>query len=349
MTCNNQVMDALLAVLVVLVVAIAVWYGVASRRRRLEAEAQVAIRDRELAQLIEATDEGFLSFDATGAITSWSAHSEQLFGWNAADVLGERITDTIIPVLDRPAYENGLAHYRAGSDSAIVGTRAATAVLHRDGHEFRAEMIIWAHGEDGFNAFVRELPGSDTTSGEGPAGDAGTMIPLTDPLTSLGNRNLLEKDLTVYEGQVARYGLRSCVALIDIDDFKKFNDRYGRAAGDQAIVAVAERLANRSRSGDSVYRVGGDEFICLLPEQSLETGAIAVDRMRRNIEELAIPHEDSSSGFLTVSAGLALLDAEHLKAASELLKDAETALYYARNPDADSIEGGEDSDSTPSS
>jgi diguanylate cyclase (GGDEF)-like protein len=210
-------------------------------------------------------------------------------------------------------------------------------------------MIIWAREKDGFNAFVRELPVMDNTSGEpAPRDGARTMIPLTDPLTSLGNRNLLERDLTVYEGQVARYGLRSCVALIDIDDFRKFNDRYGHAAGDQAIVAVAERLANRSRSGDSVYRVGGDEFICLLPEQSLETGALAVDRMRRNIEELAIPHEDSSSGVLTVSAGLALLDAEHLKAASELLKDAETALYYARNPDANSIEGEENSDSTPS-
>ena len=342
-------MDALLAVLVVLVVAIAVWYGVASRRRRLEAEAQVAIRDRELAQLIEATDEGFLSFDATGAITSWSAHSEQLFGWNAADVLGEGMTDTLIPVLHRQGYENGLANYRAGSDSAIVGKRVETAALHRDGHEFPVEMIIWAREKDGFNAFVRELPVMDNTSGEpAPRDGARTMIPLTDPLTSLGNRNLLERDLTVYEGQVARYGLRSCVALIDIDDFRKFNDRYGHAAGDQAIVAVAERLANRSRSGDSVYRVGGDEFICLLPEQSLETGALAVDRMRRNIEELAIPHEDSLSGVLTVSAGLALLDAEHLKAASELLKDAETALYYARNPDANSIEGEENSDSTPS-
>ncbi len=108
-------------------------------------------------------------------------------------------------------------------------------------------------------------------------------------MTSLGTRQLLEKDLATYEGQVARYGLRSCIALIDIDDFKRFNERYGRDWGDAVIVAIADRLASRSRSGDSVYRVGGDEFICLLPEQSLETGAIAVDRMRRSIDELAIP------------------------------------------------------------
>lgn len=153
---------------------------------------------------------------------------------------------------------------------------------------------------------------------------------LTDPLTSLGNRRMLEKDLAVYEGQVARYGMRSCLVLIDIDDFKKFNERYGREEGDKAIVAIAERLAVRSRLGDSVYRVGDDEFICVLPEQSLETGALAVNRLRRNIEELAIPHEDSASGFLTVSAGLALLDAEHLRPVNDLLMDAEAALAQAK-------------------
>jgi diguanylate cyclase (GGDEF)-like protein len=164
-----------------------------------------------------------------------------------------------------------------------------------------------------------------------PHDGARTLIPLTDPLTSLGTLRLLEKDLAIYEGQVVRYGMRSCVALIDIDDFKKFNERYGPEEGDRAVVAVAERLSNRTRLGDSIYRVGGDEFICLLPEQSLESGALAVDRMRQSIEDLAIPHEDSPSGFLSVSAGLTVFDAEHLKAADELVKDAQVALTRAKD------------------
>ncbi len=340
-------MDALIAVLVALVVIVAVWYGVASRSRRLAAEATMASLERELAQLIEATDEAFLSFDANGLITSWSSHAERLFGWSAADVLGQAMSDTIIPVLHRQAYANGLSNYRAGHDSAIVGKRVETAALHRDGHEFTVEMMIWASEAGGFRAFVRGVAARETTSSDPGVPDGRPVATLTDPLTSLGNRQLLEKDLAVYEGQVARYGLRSCVALIDIDEFKSFNDHYGRQAGDDVIVAIAERLASTSRSGDAVYRVGGDEFICLLPEQSLETGALAVNRMRRNIEQMAIPHEGSPSGILTVSAGLALLDAEHLKAAAELLKDAEAALYHARNPDTDSIEGDDRRDSTP--
>lgn len=105
-------------------------------------------------------------------------------------------------------------------------------------------------------------------------------------------------------------------------------------SGDEVIVAIAERLAGRSRSGDAIYRVGGDEFICLLSEQTLETGAIAVNRICRSIAELAIPDEDSPTGVLTVSAGMAFLDAEHLKASGELMKDAETSPFRSGEGDA---------------
>lgn len=152
------------------------------------------------------------------------------------------------------------------------------------------------------------------------------MTPLTDSLTSLGNRQLLEKDLAVYEGQVVRYGLRICIALIHVNDFETFVERYGRTASDRAIVALAERLANGSRLGDAVYRVDENEFVCLLPEQSVETGALAVNRMIQSFGQLEIPHEDTPSGLLRVSAGLVLLDAEHVKPAAELLADAKAAL-----------------------
>jgi diguanylate cyclase (GGDEF)-like protein/PAS domain S-box-containing protein len=311
------------------------WREVTPRRPR-DDEDGGATREREIDQIIAASSEAFLSFDRGGAITSWSANAERLFGWGADDVVSKQMTQTLIPVLHRQAYENGLTNWRVGNESAIVGQRVETTVLHSDGHEITVEMMIWARDDGGFNAFLHRVAGA-RDGDVAPEGRSTTA--LTDPLTSLGNRQLLEKDLAVYEGQVARYGLRSCIALIDIDEFKRFNARYGREKGDEVIVAIAERLASRSRSGDSVYRVGGDEFICLLPEQTLETGAIAVDRMCRSIAELAIPDEDSPTGLLTVSTGLALLDAEHLKATAELMKDAEAALYHARNPDADIKEG----------
>jgi two-component system cell cycle response regulator len=157
-----------------------------------------------------------------------------------------------------------------------------------------------------------------------------TTHPLTDALTNLGTRPLLERDLAIYGGQVARYGVHVCVALFDIDGFKKFNDQYGMTRGDETLVAIAERIASRSRSGDSIYRLGGDEFVCLLPEQTLETGAKVVERMKRSVEELAIAFEGAPNGIVTVSAGLAVLDAEHQMAFDELLKEAEADLLQFR-------------------
>ena len=126
------------------------------------------------------------------------------------------------------------------------------------------------------------------------------MIPLTDPLTSLGNQRLLEKDLAVYEGQVARYGMRSCVALIDIDDFAKFNDRYGREAGDKAIVAIAERLANRSRLGDYVYRVVAEGVIeCRL----LASGEKLFSGRLEGVSKLASPIATADGRVYFISTG----------------------------------------------
>ena len=337
-------MAAFIAVVAVVVVA-AVWYEGGSRRRRLVAEALVARRDLELAQLIAASDEGFLAFDASGAITAWSTNAERLFGWSAEQVTGKGVTDTLIPALHRKAYEAGLSHFVPGTDSAIVGRRVETTALHRDGHEFAMAMMIWARPDGGFGAFARAL--SAAPAGTEPD-EAPVSAVLTDPLTSLGNRQLLEKDLGVYGGQVARYGLRSCIALIDIDDLKGFNERYGREAGDEAIITIAERLASGSRSGDSVYRVGGDEFICLLAEQTLETGAIAVERMVHSIADLAIPHGGSPTGLLTVSTGLALLDAEHLKATGDLLMEAEGALERGKGLEPNPGQSSGDDSPSPS-
>jgi two-component system, cell cycle response regulator len=157
-----------------------------------------------------------------------------------------------------------------------------------------------------------------------------TAISLLDPLTNLGNRRSLQGDLQLLEAQVIRYGHGSCIALIGIDYFKGYNDTYGHVAGDEVLFTVASQLKHNARHGDAVYRYGGDEFICLFPEQSLETGAIAVQRMRLAIEQLGIPHDASPHGKVTMSAGLALLRTDHTSSASDVINEADGALYRAK-------------------
>jgi diguanylate cyclase (GGDEF)-like protein len=152
-----------------------------------------------------------------------------------------------------------------------------------------------------------------------------------DPLTGLRNRRALGEDLEIHQARVSRYGHSYCMAVLDVDDFKSFNDTFGHQAGDEILQRVATRLNELLRSGDSLYRFGGEEFLCIFPEQSLESGTRAVERMRLGVEELAIPHPLSSGGVLTVSAGLAILDADRRRSASEVLKEADDAMYRAKS------------------
>jgi diguanylate cyclase (GGDEF)-like protein len=151
-----------------------------------------------------------------------------------------------------------------------------------------------------------------------------------DQLTGLRNRRALHEDLEVLEARVTRYGHRYCMAVLDVDHFKAYNDTYGHQAGDRILEAVANTLRRDARSGDDLYRYGGEEFLCIFPEQSLATAARAVERMRLGLEALAIPHRASPGGVLTLSAGLAMLEPGTVRSTSEVLREADEALYLAK-------------------
>ena len=152
----------------------------------------------------------------------------------------------------------------------------------------------------------------------------------TDPLTGLSNRLGLAADLQQVHNISERYDRSYCVAICDVDYFKRFNDIYGHLAGDQALRTVAATLAAQVRDADRVYRIGGEEFLVLLPEQSVEGGRVAVERIRGRLEDLAVAHVGSELGLLTVSVGLAGSSPAHRLATSDLLAQADAALYDAK-------------------
>ena len=104
-----------------------------------------------------------------------------------------------------------------------------------------------------------------------------------------------------------RYGHGFSVVLFDVDRFKAYNDTAGHPAGDEVLRTVAGALAQQCRSGDTVYRYGGEELLAVLPAQDLEGAAIAAERMRQEVESLAIPHPGIGPppGLVTVSGGVA--------------------------------------------
>ena len=156
-----------------------------------------------------------------------------------------------------------------------------------------------------------------------------------DALTGLGNRLRLAEDLDVLCGRVTRYGHVYSVALLDIDGFKGLNDQAGHLAGDDVLRSVARALQQQIRTGDALYRYGGEEFLVLLPEQPAGSAALAAERLRAAVEALALPHP--AGGVVTVSAGVATLTEPGCRP-DQLFELADQALYRAKEAGRNRVE-----------
>ena len=151
-----------------------------------------------------------------------------------------------------------------------------------------------------------------------------------DPLTQLASRRKLAEDLEIVSSRVERYGERYCAVMCDVDHFKLYNDTYGHPAGDHVLTSVARALANGCRIGDQVYRYGGEEFLLILPNQSLDGGHMSAERLRNAVEALDILHGPSPATRVTISMGLAVLGANPEKTVTKWLEEADAALYRAK-------------------
>ena len=220
-------------------------------------------------------------------------------GFETAELIRQRHQSEMTPIIFITASGKGDIRtdlYTAGAVDVLFAPVSPT--------ELRAKVLVFA------KIFVQ----ADELAGQRRELEALnqelTAIARRDPLTGLGNRRALQEDLDALEARVNRYGHSYCIALFDIDHFKSYNDLYGHPAGDQILEIVASALTGEIRSGDSLYRYGGEEFLCILPEQSLASGAQASERMRAAVERLAIPHIDAIPSNLTISAGISRLDRE---------------------------------------
>jgi two-component system chemotaxis response regulator CheY len=214
-----------------------------------------------------------------------------------------------------------------GHDRILEGMNAGAddyLIKPLDSNDLEAHLI----SADRVTALHRQL-GDQRTELERLNGEL-TAIGLRDPLTGLGNRRALKDDLVRMEARVNRYGHSYCLALLDVDHFKAYNDTYGHQAGDQVLQVVAARLKDLARTGDALYRYGGEEFLCIFPEQSPADATLATERMRSGLEKLAVPHAGNGVGVLTLSAGVATLDADDVRTADEVLRGADEALYRAK-------------------
>ena len=161
---------------------------------------------------------------------------------------------------------------------------------------------------------------------------------LTDGLTGLFNRRYFEDTLERAVLQAERYHRSLSLLMMDVDDFKQFNDAHGHQAGDEVLERLADLMRTSARQTDAPCRYGGEEFVLLMPETALEEASGVAERLRTEFGS-AVPGEAGAPEGTTISIGVA--ERVSGEEPGELVRRADAALYRAKSLGKNRVERAE--------
>ena len=304
--------------------------GLAHARQRLERA------NRQNEALLNSAADGIYGLDIQGRITFVNPAAAAVTGYSVEETLGRREHDLV-------------HHTRTDGTPYPLQDCPCTNTLERGVTRTVSDEVFWRKDGTSFPVEYTTTPISD---GDAVTGSLLVFRDITerrridselqrlnaalvdqarrDPLTGLGNRLRLEEDLEGFDARRVRYGHSYCVLLCDLDHFKALNDRHGHQAGDRVLRAVADTLRRQSRSSDAVYRYGGEEFLILLAEQTLEGAMIVSRRMREAVQALGLAHADNEAGVVTISIGAAQCPRGDRTDPADAIRRADQALYAAK-------------------
>jgi len=156
------------------------------------------------------------------------------------------------------------------------------------------------------------------------------LLAITDPMTKLYNRRYFSEISMELLELAKRDGQALSLIMLDIDNFKTINDTYGHKVGDEAIIALGNLLRKIKRKSDVACRLGGEEFVLLLPNTAYEGAKKLAEKIRKRVEKSAIPYDKGKELKFTVSLGVAQVDLAHEDHIEPALKRADDALYQAK-------------------
>ncbi len=336
---NNLYAILLLATLLVFAAALLI-YGMFVRMKR-DADlltGSEAVRD----SILDTAMDAILSVDKKGVISRFNRSAENMFGYTATEITGLSVETILLEDFEFRLDELQQAEIKYKSKS-LSGIGHEVTGLHKDGSVMPLQVSMSDTGIDGstqFSLIIRnltEIKASEEVLKQRTqelefANTKYKQLSETDPLTQISNRRVYEERIANEINSAKRSGSSVSLLMIDVDFFKKYNDNYGHDSGDVALIRVAKTVVESlPRSTDLAVRFGGEEFLVLMPQTDVDGAYTVAERIRLNVKALAIPHEYSDvSPVVTVSIGLASLKGGGLNEV-DLLKQADIALYNAKN------------------
>ncbi len=292
-----------------------------------EAELMLKRSEQHFRSIIENLQDVYYRADASGVLLEVSPSVESIFGYTPAQIIGTQMADYYAPPFSREDLLNALKE----SDGILHGHEVK--IYNKQGQmrwvSVNTHYTFAADGAvSGVEGTIRDV--TETRSYQ----DRIARMAMMDPLTGLPNRRSLLDMLHHCIATNQRRGQLGALLFVDLDEFKPINDNHGHNVGDRLLVEVAQRMQKMLRAEDSVSRIGGDEFIVLLPCLSLARAEAETES--RLVGEkicaiLAAPFEVAGKQLrISASIGIALFPDQDLDS-DELIAKADSAMYKAKH------------------
>tara|TARA_B100000700_G_scaffold17503_2_gene17309 strand:+ start:40999 stop:42978 length:1980 start_codon:yes stop_codon:yes gene_type:complete len=299
----------------------------ALRQRALAFSREARQYAGEVQDLYEHAPCGYHSLDSHGRVVKINRTELDWIGYRADEVVGKRLYRDFVTPATREAFDAAFqqvlgqgqegaveCELLCGDGSILPVAIQATAQVTEEGFQYSRAMVF----------DLRERKQLE----ERLAKQA-----LTDPLTGLGNRRFLEGQAAMEVARAERHRCPLSLIGIDLDHFKRINDTYGHDVGDQVLQSFAKTASKVLRDGDVLCRMGGEEFVALLPYTSCEQAIQVAERLRRAVEAspIYVGHDASENGMLAYSASLGVtLVSTDEASLNPAIKRADQGLYMAK-------------------
>ncbi|HEY5809995.1 MAG TPA: diguanylate cyclase, partial [Povalibacter sp.] len=228
-----------------------------------ESQARLEQSEARMRALLQHANDAVITMTSDGIISGWNDAAQSLFGWTAAEAIGQEAVALIVPANTRETHRASLAVALRSSGARLVRQRIELQALHKSGADRLVELSLSAirvgNGRE-LLGFLHDI--ADRKRLEQRL----QQFALEDSLTGLPNRRALMEATDRALARARRHGHSFAMLYMDLNGFKQINDTYGHQVGDLALQEFARRLSGVVRPTDMVARLGGDEFAILAEE-----------------------------------------------------------------------------------
>ncbi len=301
-----------------------------TNQRQIERELEES--ELKFRSLSTSAQDAFIMINGQGKISYWNPAAERVFGYRSKEALGQDLHKLLTPVKEYNAIKEKFDIFTETGKGAAIGKTTELVAVRKDHTEFPIELslsVFKLQGEWHSFGIVRDI--SNRKRAEAQLRESEKRykeLSITDGLTKLYNFRHFHNNVQLEIERANRYDRSLALLMIDIDNFKRFNDTYGHLAGDQALAKTGAVIRSALREADTGYRYGGEEFAVILPE-TVGTGAVQVaERIRQDIAALPILKKAKPSLTMTASMGVSELQAKDKL--SEFIRRADQNLYAAK-------------------